>query len=214
MDKRKLKLVRSLQTSQILRIKMPMCAGLWWFTTFSHKGTNKQFFNLKLRTQAFNFPSVGNQHVTYLDLSSHLSEDGKEQTNVPINCFKAPAEESGNPPVLFALAHPFSTFSAFRSVPLCSLLPAVLSRLMYIHLPLIWRTQPPVKTKSSPIHDMILFAALKGPRSEGGPDPEDTERGEAGGRFDPIAPSKRHHCLPLRRLGQPMADAVRTAAGI
>lgn len=134
--------------------------------------------------------------MTYLDLRSHLVKGREEQTNVPINCFGFLRREAGNPllsicshtPLLHLLSiqRPRSPFS----------FPAGLSRLMFIHLPLKGRTQHPVKTKSSSIHDMILFVGLKGPRSEGGLDPEDAEQGRGG--FDPIALGKSQHCLPRR----------------
>lgn len=59
------------------------------------------------------------------------------------------------PPVYSGLSPPLLTLQG-------------LSHLMFIHLPLKGRTQHPVKTKSSPFHDMILLPKLKGPQSEGG----------------------------------------------
>ncbi len=83
-------------------------------------------------------------------------------------------------PPFYLHSHTPSPPSQHSQTSLSFSFPAGLSRLMFIHLPLRGWTQHPVKTKSSSIHDMILFARLKGPRSEGGPDPEDTERGRSG----------------------------------
>lgn len=127
----------------------------------------------------FNFPSLGSQHVTYLDLSSHLVKGREEQTNVPINCFGFLRREAGNPLLSICTHTPLLHLLSIQRPRSHSLFPAGLSRLMYIHSPLKGRTQHPVKTKSSSIHDMILFAGLKGLRSEGGRDPEDAEWGRA-----------------------------------
>lgn len=105
------------------------------------------------------------------------SKGREEQTNVPINCSGFLQRRAGNPLLSICTHTPLLHIHRPRS-PFS--FPAGLSRLMFIHLPLRGWTQHPVKTKSSSIHDMILFARLKGPRSEGGPDPEDAERGRSG----------------------------------
>lgn len=165
-------------------------------------------------TQALNSPSLGRQHVTYLDLRSHLVKGCEEQTNVPINCFGILQREAGNPLLSICTHTPRLHLLSIQIPRSHSLVPAGLSRLMYIHLPLKGRTQHPVKTKSSSIHDMILFARLKGPRSQGGRDPEDAEKGRAReGWVWSYSPLKKTAVSASMWLSRPMADTASPTAG-